>query len=375
MQRFILYILLFVNFSSQAQLTKEDYFNTIDNKIFAYSKQKPDATFDSVVAYVNKTMTVPSDKVRAYYTWIALNISYNTSHLKNLNLFQTFGINSVSSSGQKPDEVFKTKQAVCEGYSNLMAKFCHASSIPCYTVCGYVKTDGGEIPKLLHAWNVVKIDTAWSLLDVTWSSGYLNMNYEYVKRFSNAYFAPKANEFVKDHFPLDPLWQLLAYPYTKHEFEVDSFTIKNKLLFNFRDSLKIYQSKTDLEQTELNYIHYYKYEPSNEFYAKNLDIHYNNQYADKLNIANLYHSDFISIAEKKLSKTPTLPDWKKAKAALDSADLYYKKTEEHLLQYKAKTTEYQTIFESMQKAIIENRKNVKVNTVYLKKLKPFLVKR
>ncbi len=375
MIRFIVFSLLLIHQLAMAQITKEDYFNSIDNKIFTYSKQKPDANFDSVVAYVNKTMTLPSDKIRAYYTWIALNISYNTSHLKDLNLFQTFNINTVSSSGQKPDEVFTTKKAVCEGYSNLMVKFCKASSIPCFTVCGYVKMDGGEIPKLMHAWNVVKIDTAWSLIDVTWSSGYLNANYEYVKRFSNAYFAPKAEVFINDHFPLDTQWQLLSFPYTKHEFEVDSFSQKNKVLFNFRDSLNVYQTKTENQQIELNYQHYYKYEPSNELYAKNLDVYYNNQYAYKLNIGGLYHSDFMSIAEKKLSVLPTLPDWKKAKAALDSADLYYKKTEERLKLYKAKTTEYQLVFENMQKAIIENRKNVKINNVYLKKLKPFLVKR
>lgn len=368
-------VILFNASVSFSQLTKEDYYNRIDNKIFTYSKKNSKAPFDSVLHFVNQSFPALPDRARAYYTWIALNISYDVTHLNNLNLFQTFNVTNVSSSGQNPDEVLSTQKAVCEGFSNLMSKFCNASGIPCYTVCGYVKTPEGEIPKLMHAWNVLKPDTEWILMDVTWSGGYVNPKQEYVKRFSNFYFATPPKEFIKDHFPLDPMWQLLPYPISKKEFETPEFHLTTKNGFHYKDSLKHYQSLTALEQKELDFTRYYVNEPDNVLFARNLDVWHNNKAADDLNTAIFYQTEFIEIAQQKLAKKPYLADWKKAKMALDSADAFSYRAELRLNDYKPKTEEYALQFNKMKEGIIDNKKVSKHNQEYLKKLKPYLIKK
>lgn len=374
--RFICFYIFFLSSTvCFSQLTKEDYYNRIDNKIFTYSKKNSKAPFDSVLNFVNHSFSSSSDRVRAFYTWIALNISYDVEHLNTLNLLQTFNVSNVSSSGQNPAEVFTTQKAVCEGFSNLMCKFCNASGIPCYTVCGYVKTPEGEIPKLMHAWNVLKPDTEWILTDVTWSGGYVNPKQEYVKRFSNFYFATSPKEFVKDHLPLDPMWQLLSFPISKKTFESFESTATNSSFFDYRDSLKRYQSKSALEQKELDFTHYYVNEPDNVLFARNLDIWHNNKAADDLNTAIFYQTEFIEIAQQKLAKKPYLSDWKRAKADLDSADFYSQRAEMRLNTYTPKTEEYTLQFNKMKDGIAENKKVGQHNQEYLKKLKPFLIKK
>jgi hypothetical protein len=62
-----------------------------------------------------------------------------------------------------------------------------------------------------HAWNAVKLDGQWYLLDATWddpSNGDPGTTYLFVP--------PKLMAF--DHFPEDPAWQLLPSPMSLGEF-------------------------------------------------------------------------------------------------------------------------------------------------------------
>ena len=370
---FLLIFLVGLVALSKAQVTKADYYNIIDNKVFTFSKEKPDAPFDTITTFVNTTFESQEDRARAYYTWIALNISYDVGHMDELNLLKTFNVNTLSSYDQKSADVLKNKKAVCEGYSNLMVDFCSSSSIPCFLVCGYTKTPGGDIPEILHAWNVLRIDSAWVMLDITWSSGYVNPANKYVKRFSNLYFLPKPKNFIKDHMPLDPMWQLLKNPFTKKDFEQDSLLVSHTPVFNFPDSIKAYRAYPLKQRQHIDFLHYYRAEPDNKMFARNLDVINNNLIADNLNIGISYQSDFVDIATKKLSKKPTMTDYKKAKAILDTVQSYNKKALTLLTNTKAHTAEYELIFTTMQKTISENNKIILTNYDYLKQLRAFLL--
>lgn len=367
--------LILTIFSGHAQLTRVDYYNTIDNKVYSFSKQKPNASFDTIVGFVNANFASQEDKARAYYTWTALNIVYDVEHMNEINLIQIFNISTVSSSGQKTPDVLRNKKAVCEGYANLITDLCRASQIPCFTVCGYTKNPDGEIPQILHAWNVLRLDSAWHMLDVTWSSGYVNPTNQFVKRFSNQYFLPRPKVFIKDHFPLDPMWQLLRNPFTKEDFERDSLTASKMPSFNFPDSIRQYGSYSEKEQKRLDFLHYYRADPGNRNHAHNLDVANNNIIADYLNTASVYHTDFIEQATKKLSQKPTLAECKKARANLDSAKVYYNKAQLVLNITKANTPEYKNVFNDMQAAIDDNNKNIAQNTEYLNKLQAYLKKK
>lgn len=299
---FLFLAIIISSFSTLAQVTKADYYNTIDNKIFKFSKEVPQASLDTIVSFVNATFQTSEDRVRAYYTWIALNISYDVEHMNEMLLIKAFSANSISSSNQKASDVLINRKAVCEGYSNLMNELCKGSSIPSFLVCGYTKTPAGDIPDILHAWNVLRIDSAWTMLDVTWSSGYVNPMNKYVKRFSNKYFLPKPKNFIKDHLPIDPMWQLLKNPFTKKDFENDSLIISNSPSFNFPDSLNAYRRLPEKQRQFIDFLHYYIAEPNNQLYARNLDVLNNNLIVDKLNTGVSYQTDFVELAQKNYQK-------------------------------------------------------------------------
>lgn len=71
-----------------------------------------------------------------------------------------------------------------------------------------------------HAWNAVKLDGQWQLLDVTWAAGYVNDGHQFVHRFNDQYFLTPPEEFILDHFPKDPQWQLLAEPVKLEQYEL-----------------------------------------------------------------------------------------------------------------------------------------------------------
>ncbi|MEO5990641.1 MAG: transglutaminase-like domain-containing protein, partial [Ferruginibacter sp.] len=115
---FFFLIIIFKSTSAEARVTKADHYNKIDDKVFTFSKQQPYAIFDTITFFVNQTFQSSEDRARAYYTWIALNISYDVDHLNELNLMQLFSVNMSANYSQKSTEVLKSKKAVCEGYSN-----------------------------------------------------------------------------------------------------------------------------------------------------------------------------------------------------------------------------------------------------------------
>ena len=377
MFRYFFFLAFQIGFLShfKAQITKADYYNVIDNKIFTFSKQKPDAPFDTITAFVNTNFQSQEDRARAYYTWIALNISYDVEHMKELDLMQLFSVSGETSANQKGLAVIKNKKAVCEGYSNLMVDLCTASSIPCFMVCGNTKTPSGDIPQILHAWNVLRIDSAWVILDITWSSGYVDLDGKYVKRFSNLYFLPKPKKFIKDHFPLDPMWQLLRNPFTKKDFKNDSLTVSREPLFNFLDSIKVYRAQSKKQRQYFDFLHYYNADPDNRNYAKNLDIFNNNLVVDELNRGIAYQTDFMELNKNKLVKKPTIADCNSAKEMLDSISSCNKRAEAILSKIQARTTEYKPIFASMLFSIITNKNNIKTNYEYLVRLRKTIPKK
>src|SRR5690606_2162152 len=86
---------------------------------------------------------------------------------------------------------------------------------------GYAKTSTGEIGHIVnttnHAWNAVKIDNKWKLIDATWSTGNDEANPGSFN-FSEEYFLIKPEKLILNHFPEDSKWQLLNPIITKENF-------------------------------------------------------------------------------------------------------------------------------------------------------------
>ena len=163
----------------------------------------------ALVNYLVRPAQNDFEKVRAIFRWISQNIDYDVD-----SFFERRLIN------EDPETVIRRGSAVCGGYAQLFKRMCREIAIPCEIIPGwskiYVETLSSQ-PN--HAWNAVRINQQWYLLDVTWGSGYINDQQTYTKSFQEHYFLTDPSLMIYDHFPEDKKWQMLDSPITRQEFD------------------------------------------------------------------------------------------------------------------------------------------------------------
>jgi len=185
------------------------------------------------------------EKVTSIYQWVILNIRYDRKAYKN-------GNKRINRSNA---DILARKEAICWGYSTLFKAMCETAKIPCEIISGYSKPSLDAIPSLKspnHAWNSVKIDSSWYLLDATWDSDLRGSVGDFEQKFGHDYFLTPPKYFIVNHLPADPDWQLLACPISVSEYQLnatdistlaerkDCETIKNGLAF---ENLSIYDKR------------------------------------------------------------------------------------------------------------------------------------
>lgn len=92
-----------------------------------------------------KGLKTEKEKFNSIYDWIRKNIKYELAD-------------------NRPYEVFKNKQAVCQGYADLLKVMCHTQHISAFVTNGFLNMGrvwGG------HAWNYVRVDGKWIVADPT----------------------------------------------------------------------------------------------------------------------------------------------------------------------------------------------------------------
>lgn len=154
------------------------------------------------------------EKAHAIYRWVSENVTYNVEGLYSGDL----GDNS-------PDAVFQNRTAVCAGYANLFQVLCDEVGVESEIIAGRSRASGNELPPNLrdsetnHAWNAVKIDGQWELLDPTWGAGHVTKNREFVAEPNDDWFMVEPEVFAFSHLPEDPKWQLIEEPLSLQQFE------------------------------------------------------------------------------------------------------------------------------------------------------------
>lgn len=200
---------------------------------------------ENLAEYLAQAASNDLEKVRAFYVWISDNIAYDTK-----------AFFSGSQEQYTAEEVLQRGKAVCQGYATLFKSLCDLENIHCMIIPGYSKGYGYNPNKPLdntdHAWNAVKLNNQWYLLDVTWGSGHINEKNRFEKSFSEDFFLPDPATFVYRHLPADPMWQLLPSPVSLKLFQKDSSQIKAYLNtaeknFNYTDSIASFMQ---LDETE-----------------------------------------------------------------------------------------------------------------------------
>jgi hypothetical protein len=156
------------------------------------------------------------EKARLIYAWIAHHIYYDVvAYTSEVNPKHQYGA-----------QVLQRRKAVCDGYSNLFLDLATAMDLEAVKIVGYSKgfgyKKGQRFSETDHAWNAVKIDGEWKLLDVTWGSGFVmevNKKLKSKLEFDNYWFCTKPEEFIFSHLPKEQSWQLVSTPLSLRQYE------------------------------------------------------------------------------------------------------------------------------------------------------------
>ena len=172
-----------------------------------------EATVESLAAYLIEPAENDREKARAIFRWITENIDYN------VEVFFKGGTGATNS-----EDVLKSRKSVCYGYSDIFLSLAREAGLEAVRISGYGKGYGYLPGKNFsgpanHAWNAVKINGSWYLMDSTWGAGYVSGDKKYVRKFDDHFFMTPPSQFIYGHFPEDARWQLLDKPVSKQEFE------------------------------------------------------------------------------------------------------------------------------------------------------------
>lgn len=172
-----------------------------------------ESTIGSLAAYLVGPAKNDREKARAIFRWIAENIDYNAEAFFGASIGST-----------KSEDVLKSRRSICYGYSDLFLSLASEAGLEAVRITGYGK-GYGYVPgqnfsgPSNHAWNAVRINGSWYLIDCTWGAGYVSGEGKYVRQFDDHYFMTPPSQFIFVHFPEDARWQLLDTPLTKEEYE------------------------------------------------------------------------------------------------------------------------------------------------------------
>ena len=160
----------------------------------------------SVAQYLAQQENDPFLRIKALHDYVADRIAYDAP-----SYF----------AGQYPPQdaqaVFTRHTAVCAGYAELLKALGQAIGEEIIVVSGDARTQESDLSGQGHAWNAVKIEGNWYLIDATWDSGYVNAS-GFTKQFRQDYLFPPPQVLAVSHFPDTSAWQLLAQPLSRGEF-------------------------------------------------------------------------------------------------------------------------------------------------------------
>lgn len=166
-----------------------------------------------LVDEVNHTEDVV-EKHRLIFNWLTSNITY----LKSDSAVGTIEFDDEefllarleTDSTQNIYGAIVEKKAVCDGIADAYKYICNQCNLECMIVDGYINDITQE---LYHAWNIVKIEDRWYLVDATWDIGNEYPNYFLVKDLTKG-----------DRTPLNMGYDLPGYDLMEKDIKTITFS-------------------------------------------------------------------------------------------------------------------------------------------------------
>ncbi|MGL4884076.1 MAG: transglutaminase domain-containing protein [Waterburya sp.] len=200
-----------IQFGSTEKIAQQD-FSQIDR--IAKNLNYSGTSISELANLLAQNTTTEAEKARIIYAWVTQHITYDVPAFLD-------AVNNDQYPDVSPEKVLRDRTTICSGYSNLYQALAEAMDLKSVIIIGYAKGATPDLERFQdvnHAWNAVKIDGGWYLLDATWGAGTVN-NAQFQANYQPYYFATAPIEFINNHFPQDSGWQLLSQTYTRTEFD------------------------------------------------------------------------------------------------------------------------------------------------------------
>ncbi|MBK6283649.1 MAG: hypothetical protein IPF54_14265 [Draconibacterium sp.] len=236
----------------------------------------------------------PQDRVCAIYLWIANNIAYDIKTYKSKKKSKTYSYRTHKQKIKREEkynnktiqEVFQKRKAICDGYSRLFKKLCDLNNIECVIISGIAKTKDYQIGNSRgerHAWNAVRINHKWQLVDATWGAGYVDLVSDtFIHTLDTTYLFTKPELFFLKHYPFSKDWIFVQK--TKQDFanlplyysaflnsEIKIYSPENGVI------LKDNGGKIQIDLESNNDNHLFSYCFKNQRYSTSIEVEKNNQ--------------------------------------------------------------------------------------------------
>lgn len=173
-----------------------------------------------LINFANSNLDSEEDLARFFYLWIGNNITYDYKLLEELE----DGILSDENfwASQDVHLVYENRQGVCAGFAGLFHWFMNELNIDSGIISGHIRDERNPYIELdsddsyRHAWNAVKLNENWILLDATWGTSEDSS-------ISDFYFDMQPELAIMTHYPEDSKWQLLEQPLSLEDFNNSRF--------------------------------------------------------------------------------------------------------------------------------------------------------
>ncbi len=216
------------------KLSKEEKYAIVDKH--ARSADGYDDKLSDLVDYLIRPFKGDEElKARAIFTWMVFNLNYDSFKANNILGDTPSGKSRSLNSGN----IFKTRIGVCGDFADLFVKMAHHANLKAKRIVGVAGENltRYNLSSAAHAWNAVRINKKWYLLDATWAMQgdiFIFQDMTKVRDYKRAvrdrrrntekitvssdrwldetWFLTPPEIMIKTHFPHEVKWQLLDKP-------------------------------------------------------------------------------------------------------------------------------------------------------------------
>ncbi len=242
MKNLLIVLLLFI---SSFSFYGQNRFEQID----LHAKNTPASatgSLESLTRYLITPAQNDTEKARSIYIWIVHNIKYDTNALTGF----IYNDQSINNDRFTPEQILRTRKAVCGGYSKLFETMCRIAGIEAITILGNIKNIDaffgeratgetfGSGPN--HAWNMMKINNQWYPVECTTGAvwGIAELPEQNIRVYNQGiidyFFMTPPDKLIETHRPTEVRWQLLNPPISLEQFSNTPYLFPGYFIYQMR---------------------------------------------------------------------------------------------------------------------------------------------